>query len=151
MNEKLTSYCGLYCKDCIPSNEELFSLIEKIDNLLENLQFEQYAKLKSNYYPKLSQYQTFSETLKEIKLLKCSAPCRNDGGKEECSIRECCITKSYIGCWECSDRQTCNLLTPLKKVHINLSYHHDLIRDHGIANWVQHRKAHYKWQEENKT
>jgi hypothetical protein len=30
-----------------------------------------------------------------------------------------------------------------------LHYHHDLIRAHGIDNWAQYRKAHYKWQEEN--
>jgi len=39
-NRKYTAYCGLYCKDCIPSNSELFTLIDKLADLLDNLGFE---------------------------------------------------------------------------------------------------------------
>jgi hypothetical protein len=151
MNNELTSYCGLYCSDCIPSKKELFSSIEKLDKLLESLQFEEYAKLKSKGFSKLSQYSIFSEVLKEIKLLKCSHPCRNGGGKEECSIRICCKSNNHNGCWECGDRKSCDLIEPLEKAHPNLHHHHDLIRAHGIDDWIKHRRAHYKWQEEKNT
>lgn len=150
MNDKLTSYCGLYCSDCIPSNEELFSSIEKLAILLKNLQFEEYANLKSKGQPRLSQYPVFSEVLNEILLLRCPAPCRNGGGKDECSIRKCCKSNNHNGCWECGDRKSCNILEPLVETHSNLHYHHDLIRAHGIDGWMPHRRAHYKWQEENK-
>ncbi|MFC1924418.1 DUF3795 domain-containing protein [Chloroflexota bacterium] len=147
MDAKLTSYCGLYCSDCIPSKEELFSSIEKLEELMESLHFEEYANLKSKVYPKLSQYRIFNEVLKEMKLLKCSISCRNGGGKEDCSIRICCKNNDRNGCWECKDRKSCDLLQPLIKVHSNLYYHHDLIRYHGIDDWVRYRKTHYKWQE----
>jgi len=146
MNNELTSYCGLYCSDCIPSNEDLFSSIEKLDNLLEKLQFGEYANLRSKDRPKLSQYPIFSEMLKEMELLKCPAPCRNGGGKKECNIRVCCKSNNHEGCWECSNRESCYILKPLIKAHPNLHYHHDLIRDHGIDGWVQNRRAHYRWQ-----
>ncbi|MFC1925925.1 DUF3795 domain-containing protein [Chloroflexota bacterium] len=148
MDANLTSYCGLYCLDCVPSKEELFSLIRKVDILLEDLQFEEYAELKSEAFPGLAQYAAFSEVLKEIGLLQCHEPCRGGGGKEKCAIRTCCESNDRNGCWECDDSQTCDLLQPLIKSHPNLLYHYDLIRKHGIDGWLPHRKAHYRWQEE---
>jgi hypothetical protein len=47
MDEKLTAYCGLCCADCMPSCEELFALVERLDQMLEQLQFDLYAELKS--------------------------------------------------------------------------------------------------------
>ena len=47
MDEYLTAYCGLRLADCIPSCEELFALVDRLDQMLEQLQFDQYAKLKS--------------------------------------------------------------------------------------------------------
>ena len=141
MNDKLTSFCGLYCLDCIPSNKELFSLIEKLDNILDKLQFNEYAKLKSRDHPKLLQYHTFLEVLKEIRFLRCPSPCRLGGGNPECKVRLCCQNKKYIGCWECNDRYVCSLLNLLKDVHPNLLFHLDLVRDCGLANWEQNRKV----------
>jgi hypothetical protein len=47
MDEKLTAYGGLCCADCMPSCEELFALVERLDQMLEQLQFDLYAELKS--------------------------------------------------------------------------------------------------------
>jgi hypothetical protein len=47
MNESLTSFCGLCCIDCIPSREEFFTLVYRLDEMLGELQFEHYAELKS--------------------------------------------------------------------------------------------------------
>jgi len=58
-HKKYTAYCGLYCLDCIPSNEKLFKLIYELENLLEDVNFGKYAELKSksneifNSYPYL--------------------------------------------------------------------------------------------------
>ena len=147
MDDKLTSYCGLYCPDCIPSKGELFSLIEKVDILLEDLHFEEYAALKSKSYPKMQQYSVFSEVLKEIKFLQCHEPCSSGGGKNKCNIRSCCLGNNLEGCWECGERNSCDLLQPLIQVHPNLYNHYELIREHGMDDWAQFRKAHYKWEE----
>jgi hypothetical protein len=37
MDEKLTTYCGLCCADCIPSCEDLFALADRLDQMLEAL------------------------------------------------------------------------------------------------------------------
>lgn len=48
MDEKLTAYCGLCCADCIPSREELFVLVDRLDQALEQLQFDKYADSNLN-------------------------------------------------------------------------------------------------------
>ncbi len=147
MNDKFTSYCGLCCLDCIPSNAEFFSSIRKLDEMLTQLQFNEYAKLKTPEHPKLSEYNAFLDVLKEIQSLQCAAPCRLGGGNPECKVRLCCQSKKYRGCWECDGRNACTLLDRLKQVHPNLLYHLDLIKHHGPDKWVQKRKAHYKWRQ----
>jgi len=37
-------------------------------------------------------------------------------------------------------------LEPLKKIHPNLEYRLELIKEHGIEDWVERRKCHYWWQ-----
>lgn len=46
-DEKLTAYCGFCYADCIPSCEELFGMVDRLDQVLEQLQFDHYAELKS--------------------------------------------------------------------------------------------------------
>ena len=43
----LTSYCGLYCRDCIPSNRRLFALAGELEDKLAELHFEEYAAHKA--------------------------------------------------------------------------------------------------------
>jgi hypothetical protein len=53
MDEKLTAYCGLCCADCILSCEELFALMDRVDQMLEQLQFDRYEELKSEQYKEI--------------------------------------------------------------------------------------------------
>jgi hypothetical protein len=46
--ERLTAYCGLYCRDCIPSRTELYALIDQLDSQLSELHFDKYAELKAS-------------------------------------------------------------------------------------------------------
>jgi hypothetical protein len=39
MDESLTSYCGLCCSDCIPSCEEFFTLVSRLEEMLGELKF----------------------------------------------------------------------------------------------------------------
>jgi hypothetical protein len=148
VDEKLTAWCGLCCADCIPSNYGLFHVAHDLEEILSDLQFEEYAKLKSEKNPIFTEYPVFIKVLKEIKSLKCSGPCRDGGGKPECEIRKCAQNREYLGCWECSDRCTCTKLDSLRLIHTNLDYHLDLIGEYGPKNWFSKRKARYRWQKE---
>lgn len=142
-----TSYCGLYCRDCIPSNRELFALAREMERKLEELHFEEYAAHKAKGDSVFGGYQTFLRVLQAIRGLECRGPCRAGGGKSTCAVRDCVLERRFSGCWECPEYPTCALLGPLKRFHPNLECHLDLIRHEGIDAWSVKRKGHYLWNE----
>jgi hypothetical protein len=146
MDENLTSYCGLCCSDCIPSHSEFFTLIDNLDEMLKDIQFEHYAELKSETIEEFKKYPTFLSVLHQIRRLRCSRPCRDGGGYSQCTIRQCPQDKGFSGCWQCKTRLDCSLLDHLRTVHPYLNYHLDLIQELGAAEWFAKRKEHYRWQ-----
>lgn len=150
----LTCYCGLYCRDCIPSKKDLYETAAKLEEQLDQLNFDKYAELKAGqtYWSQANEafkhYPRFIEVLKAIRGLECPSPCRKSGGYKEgrCDVRNCCVDKKLNGCWECSGYKTCKLLGPLLKFHPNLLYHLELIKTEGVENWAGKRKGHYYWQ-----
>ena len=146
MDERLTAYCGLCCADCIPSREEFFALVDRLNQMLEELQFDQYAELQSTRHEEFEDYPTFQSVLRQIKELRCPVPCQQGGGNSRCEVRQCVQSKGLKGCWECKDRRKCTRLDGLRRVHPNLDYHLDLIADMGPAQWFEKRKEHYRWQ-----
>lgn len=145
MDESLTSYCGLCCADCIPSHEEFFTLVSRLQEMLGELKFEHYAELKSGLNEEFKEYPKFLSILRQIKGLRCSSPCRLGGGYPGCEIRQCAQSKGFKGCWQCEARRGCPLLERLRLIHPNLDYHLDLIDELGPANWFEKRGKHYRW------
>lgn len=145
-DRKYTSYCGLYCRDCIPSNGRLFALAGELENRLAELHFEEYAAFKARGDASFVDYQSFLRVLHAIRGLECKAPCRAGGGKSSCAVRDCVLAHQLSGCWECSEYRTCELLGPLRRFHPNLEHHLDLIRREGVDAWIARRKGHYPWQ-----
>jgi hypothetical protein len=150
MDESLTSYCGLCCSDCIPSASELFKLADDLDVMLEELEFERYAELKSGEIEEFRDYPTFLAVLRQIRNLRCPRSCRHGGGKPGCRIRECAKARGLAGCWQCPERPGCPLLDGLREIHPHLDSHLDLIRELGPAEWLPRRKEHYRWQQGEK-
>jgi hypothetical protein len=151
--ERLTAYCGLYCRDCIPSRTELYALIDQLDSQLSELHFDKYAELKASqtYWSAANevfkQYPVFLEVLKAIRGLECPSVCREGGGYkgDRCEIKKCATGKGFGGCWECAEYRTCSLLEPMKQFHPHLEEHLTLIKTEGIENWSRKRKGHYRW------
>lgn len=141
-----TAYCGLYCGDCIPSNQELFDAAEKLKEKLDGEQFDRYAGLKSRSNRIFNDYEVFRNVLSELIKLKCGKTCINGGGKPDCRIRECVHRKGLEGCWECSRFEDCELLEPLSVFHGDTPKNNlRLIRKHGVDNWADKRGKHYLW------
>jgi hypothetical protein len=146
MDQSLTSYCGLCCDDCIPSVAELFKLADDLEFMLEDVEFERYAELKSAEIEEFKDYPVFLAVLRQIRNLRCSRTCRHGGGKPGCSIRECAKALGLEGCWQCPERRDCALLDRLRTVHPNLDHHLDLILERGPSEWLPMRREHYRWQ-----
>jgi len=152
-NSQLTSYCGLYCKDCIPSKPALYNLAAGLEAILAELKFDKYAELKAGqtYWSEsnaiFKDYHGFIGVLQAIRGLECKSICREGGGwkGEHCMVRNCAVKKGLAGCWDCNEYKTCRHLEPLLKFHPNLAYHLDLIRSEGIDKWTAKRRGHYPW------
>ncbi|MBN2853332.1 MAG: DUF3795 domain-containing protein [Clostridia bacterium] len=145
-----TAYCGLYCKDCIPSNEKLFTLVNELDQLLEELNFEKYAAVKSKRSSIFDKYDDFKSVLMEIKKIECKKGCFRGpesllGCSKNCQIRECVIEKHLNGCWECEEYGKCSKLEKHKTFHPGLENNLDMIKEFGIDNWIDKRGIHYHW------
>lgn len=149
-NRKYTAFCGLYCKDCIPSNRELFAVINKLIFLLDTLGFEHYAKFKSARIKEFQNYETFRKLLGEMKKLKCETNCIEGpvseyGCNENCEMRQCVIDKAIAGCWECKDYRICQKLEPHKNFHPGMEHNLEMIKEYGLDNWLNKKGIHYKW------
>lgn len=152
-NSQMTSYCGLYCKDCIPSKTELYTLAARLEDLLAELKFDKYADLKAGqtYWSEsnavFKDYHRFVDVLKAIRGLECKSICREGGGWKggRCMVRNCAIEKGLPGCWYCKEYKACRHLEPLLKFHPNLAYHLELINSEGIDKWAAKRRGHYPW------
>jgi hypothetical protein len=144
--EEYTAFCGLYCRDCIPSHRRFFAAVRELRKMLDDLQFRHYAELKSGRHPAFRKYGAFQDALAAIAELECPAPCTQGGGKADCPVRQCVLSKGYRGCWECEGRTECEPIRAMLAVHPNLLRHLDLIRSKGLTEWLKERKSHYRWQ-----
>ncbi len=152
-DSRLTSYCGLYCKDCIPSRTDLFDLAARLEDALSELKFDRYAELKAGqtYWSEsnavFNDYRIFVKVLQAIRGLECPSICREGGGwkGEHCPVRNCAVEKGLNGCWDCAEYRTCKHLEPLLKFHPNLAHHLELIKNEGMDKWASKRRGHYPW------
>ncbi len=145
-DRKYTALCGLYCLDCIPSNQAFFKVVGTLQDMLSELKFDEYAKLKTRTQPVFENYDMFTEVLTGIQKLACLAPCAEGGCKPDCMVRDCVRSKGYEGCWKCAQHHTCELLEPLKKYHEKTIDHNlEMIKEYGLDNWSDKRGKHYTW------
>jgi hypothetical protein len=98
--EKIISCCGLNCATC----DARIATISNDDELRKATA----EKWKTMYnVPEMSYL-----------LINCTG-CREEGVKLAhagvCEIRKCADVKGYITCGECSEMETCNLVTPIHK------------------------------------
>lgn len=148
-SERYTAYCGLFCRDCIPSNTTFFETVCSLQGQLTDLGFEHYAALKAKRIAAFRDYTVFTRVLEAMAELPCAAPCREGGGNPRCEVRRCAIRKSLTGCWECADFRECELLQPLRNFHgNNINHNLEMIARYGPAEWSERCGKHYPWQEE---
>jgi len=91
-----TSFCGLWCGDCIPANERLYELTSELTRLLDETGFRNYAEFKSRKVPEFADYDLFVKVLNSFEKLHCYDGCRRGprseaGCAKDCKIRACCI------------------------------------------------------------
>ena len=142
-----TACCGLYCGDCIPANESLFEAAGRLRQVLEDTQFDEYARFKSVKNRLFESYGVFKEVLHAILTLRCPRTCPTGGGRPDCPIRTCAHQKGLDGCWQCPSFESCELLEPLSACHGDTHRHNlRMVRQYGVTSWSHKRGRHYLWQ-----
>jgi Protein of unknown function (DUF3795) len=144
----LTAYCGLYCGDCIRYKSKASDLADELLKELEKTQFKYYAKVKQSQIQDFDHYDPMLKLLGHISKLRCEVPCRlgGDGCIGSCEIIACVKDKSFGGCWECSEFETCESLAFLKPFHGDTPRNNlRKIKEFGISAWAKHRGKCYPW------
>lgn len=109
-NEKLVSYCGLYCPKCYKM--VVSSAAELLNDSLKNTHICGSINDPSD---------GFKKELEKLVSIRCPRVCKDGGGKPDCKIRKCCLRKNLVGCWECEDFEECEnlkeqFITNIKKI-----------------------------------
>lgn len=98
----LVAYCGLYCPKCYKM---------KVSESAEKLLFElESAQNKGALY--LQEEPLLKEKIKKLAGLRCHTFCRARQGESPCPIKNCCLSKNILGCWECEEMEKCQKLKP---------------------------------------
>jgi len=145
-----TSYCGLFCGDCIPANEKLYEITRGLSCLLTETGFKNYADYKSDKVPEFNDYDAFINVLNAFEKLHCYNYCRKGplseaGCAQSCKIRVCAIEKGLPGCWECDTYSSCGHIERIERFHPDIKHNLHMIKEYGADNWKDHRGRHYNW------
>ncbi len=152
-DELLTAYCGLWCNDCIPSNERIYQLADELDKLLLETGFENYANFKVPKVPEYENYETFLSVLRALKKVQCKNYCRKGpvseaGCAPDCVLRQCCIEKEIDGFFACEEVETCERIAAREGFHPGIRQNLTAMKEHGLKNWKDYRGRHYNWSKE---
>lgn len=145
-----TSYCGLYCEDCIPGDARLYAAIESLLRLFDEVGMNKYAAFSASKSAVFEKYPEAVTVLRELLKLRCSGSCRRGPVSElgcagDCAIRTCAMEKGYEGCWDCDEHRDCLRLERLTGFHPSVARTLDTISSEGINAWAQKRGPHYPW------
>ncbi|WP_169738210.1 DUF3795 domain-containing protein [Maridesulfovibrio frigidus] len=142
------AYCGIYCPDCIHYQNEYSKLASELKNHLLEIGLDKYAKTKSPFGAQFQNYEEFETILSALAETKCDKPCRAGGGCSgiPCEIMDCCISKSYEGCWECSNVDSCDKFTFLEPRCGKMPKNNiRKIKKLGLDDGIEQRDNFYIW------
>jgi hypothetical protein len=145
---ELTAYCGLYCGDCLRYKSKAADLARALQNELQKVKFDKYAKVKGIFVEDFKHYTECRKVLNAIIKLKCDTPCRvgGDGCLQPCEIKNCVQTKKLEGCWECDEFEGCNKFELFKLFHGDTAKENlRKIKKYSLDGWVEKRGKFYPW------
>lgn len=145
---ELTAYCGLYCGDCLRYKSKAADLVRDLQNELQKVKFDKYAKVKGVFVEEFKHYTKCREVLNAIVKLKCDTPCRagGDGCLQPCEIKSCVQTKKLEGCWECGEFEGCNKFEFFNLFHGDTAKENlRKVKKYGLEEWAEHRGKFYRW------
>jgi hypothetical protein len=93
-------YCGIWCGSCVVGSGALRRLSNKYKVLLDG-----YGVLE--WGPKEFDSLEFLKGLESIGNLALCPGCLKGGGRDDCELRNCAVSKGIDGCIQCDTQSTC--------------------------------------------
>ncbi len=116
-DKDLIGYCGLYCGDCPGYKGEIADLARGLRKKLRESRVDRAAPFLAKVHKGYKNYKQFDEVLGLLVNMHCKKVCRKRVKAPDCEIRKCCLEKSFQGCWECEEFETCKKSDWLEPVH----------------------------------
>jgi len=134
-NQKLLTYCGLYCGDCFGFKGDLPDLARDLRKLLRKYKFDKIAQAIP--FKDFKEYPKCYRCLGGMVKLRCKG-CRGGTRSKFCNIAKCCLKKNYAGCWQCAEVEDCKKLKFLKAVHKDACLKNlRLIKKLGVKGYLE--------------
>jgi hypothetical protein len=93
-------YCGIWCGSCVVGNGALGELTKKYKELLD-----MYGVLE--WGPQDFDRQAFLKGLESLQGTPACAGCLRMGGRDNCEIRTCALSKGIDECSKCDTKASC--------------------------------------------
>lgn len=118
-SEDLIAYCGLYCGDCHGYQQKIPDLARDLRKELRKSKYQKFADFLSthSFGQSFRDYDKCYQVLGTMVKFRCHKGCRAGGGPPFCKIRKCCQKNGLVGCWECTEFESCDKLDFLRPVH----------------------------------
>jgi len=92
--------CGIWCGSCVAGNGVLRELTKRYEKIITSYDLEQWA-------PKDFDFKEFANGLKSIQKMPVCPGCLKGGGRDNCEIRVCALSKNFEDCSECDRPEDC--------------------------------------------
>jgi hypothetical protein len=93
-------YCGIWCGSCVVGNGALKELTGRYEGTVKAYGLQEWATKDFDYLE-------FSKGLESIRGIPPCPGCLRGGGRDDCEIRACALSRELHDCTECRDFGEC--------------------------------------------
>jgi hypothetical protein len=102
-------YCGIWCGSCVAGNGALKELTKRYEDIIINYDLEEWA-------PKSFDFKEFKKGLVSLQAMPQCPGCLKGGGRDNCEMKACTLSKNINDCSECAQPEECKNLEELQKM-----------------------------------
>jgi hypothetical protein len=103
-------FCGIWCGSCVVGNGTLSQLTKRYKELLDRYGVQEWG-------PKDFDYPEFTKGLESIQGTPLCPGCLKGGGRDNCEMRTCALSKGLDECSKCGTLTTCEHTAILQHMH----------------------------------
>ena len=104
-------FCGIWCGSCAVGNEVLRELTRRYVEFITAYGLEEWG-------PKDLDYKELLKGLESIENTPLCSGCLRGGGRENCEMKSCAVSKRITGCHRCWEPAACRYSEPLREMRL---------------------------------